>query len=179
MRLIMADNSVTHPVGIIENFPVKVGKFFIPGDFVILDIEVINDKTPIIFGRPFLATVGVNIDLRNDKISLTIGEEKIEYEYLKDNFLEVYKNPPQEPVKVACYNIEVEPAEEETHTDIAQLSEETLEVKSLIVGDAAKDMKGRDPKKKKRDRAKVEIKSGDKVMLFHERSNMFPGSKGT
>ena len=91
----------------------------------------------------------------------------------------MYKNPPDEPVKVACCNIEVEPTEKETHTGIAQLPEEILEVKSLIVGDAAKDMKGRDPKKKKTDRAKAEIKSGDKVMLFHERSNMFAGSKGT
>ncbi|KAJ9187079.1 hypothetical protein P3X46_002575 [Hevea brasiliensis] len=39
ISLQLADRSVKYPVGIIENIPIKVGKFFIPVDFIVLEME--------------------------------------------------------------------------------------------------------------------------------------------
>nr|XP_009797348.1 PREDICTED: uncharacterized protein LOC104243792 [Nicotiana sylvestris] len=55
MRLQMGDHSIKRPVGIVDDVLVKVGKFHLPADFVILDC-VVDKKIPIILGRPFLAT---------------------------------------------------------------------------------------------------------------------------
>nr|XP_016508394.1 PREDICTED: uncharacterized protein LOC107825980 [Nicotiana tabacum] len=55
MRLQMVDRSIKRPVGIVDDVIVKVGKFHLPADFVILDCAVDKD-IPIILGRPFLAT---------------------------------------------------------------------------------------------------------------------------
>ncbi|KAL6009200.1 hypothetical protein ACLOJK_022427 [Asimina triloba] len=35
-----------------------------------------NIQTPIILGRPFLATAVTLIDVKNDRLTLTLGEEK-------------------------------------------------------------------------------------------------------
>jgi len=51
-----------YPAGIVENIPVKSRNFFIPVDFVVLDMEV-NAKTPLILGRPFLSTGNIHIDV--------------------------------------------------------------------------------------------------------------------
>ncbi|KAJ9174036.1 hypothetical protein P3X46_017109 [Hevea brasiliensis] len=39
ISLQLADRSVKYPIGILENIPIKVGKFFIPVDFVVLEME--------------------------------------------------------------------------------------------------------------------------------------------
>ena len=55
MCLSMAKKSVTYPLSILENVPTKVGKFVIPGDFVVLEMEK-DLAIPIFFGRPFFMT---------------------------------------------------------------------------------------------------------------------------
>lgn len=42
MRLQLADSSVCYPAGIAEDVPAKIWDFFIPVDFVVLDME--SDK---------------------------------------------------------------------------------------------------------------------------------------
>ncbi|XP_057994334.1 uncharacterized protein LOC131174595 [Hevea brasiliensis] len=64
ISLQLADRSVKYPVGILENIPIKVGKFFIPVDFVVWEMEE-DVQIPIILGRPFLATAGAIIDVKN------------------------------------------------------------------------------------------------------------------
>ena len=39
MCLSMAEKSITYPFGILENVPAKVGKFVIPADFIVLEME--------------------------------------------------------------------------------------------------------------------------------------------
>ena len=34
---------------------------------------------PIILGRPFLATAGAMIDVKNEKLSIQVGDEKVEF----------------------------------------------------------------------------------------------------
>jgi len=53
----LADCSTRQPVGILEDVPIQVGKFLIPCDFIVLDMDE-DFPTPLILGRPFLATAG-------------------------------------------------------------------------------------------------------------------------
>jgi len=69
LALLLADGSVVHPHGLIENLPVKIGNVEIPTDFVVLDMDE-EGKDPLILSRPFLASVGAVIDVKNGKIDL-------------------------------------------------------------------------------------------------------------
>lgn len=63
MTLQLADRSVQHPRGVIEDVLVKVDKLIFPVDFIILDMEEDRDFS-IILGRPFLATGCASINVR-------------------------------------------------------------------------------------------------------------------
>ena len=62
MCLQLADQTVRYPAGIVENILVKIQNFFIPVDFVVLNLEV-DAKMPLILGRPFLSTANADIDV--------------------------------------------------------------------------------------------------------------------
>lgn len=62
VTLQLADRSLAHPLGIVEDVLVKVGKFILPADFIILDMEE-DERIAIILGRPFLATGRALIDV--------------------------------------------------------------------------------------------------------------------
>ncbi|GJT31890.1 reverse transcriptase domain-containing protein [Tanacetum coccineum] len=49
----LADRSTTSPSGIAEDVFVKVGKFHLPADFIVVDY-VVDPRVPLILGRPFL-----------------------------------------------------------------------------------------------------------------------------
>ena len=55
-----------------------MGKFFVPNDFFIMDIEA-DVLVPIILGRPFLATTGARINVREGLLNLTIRDEVVEF----------------------------------------------------------------------------------------------------
>ena len=78
MSVQLADRSVKYPIGVLENVPVRIGQFYIPTDFIIMDIKE-DTNTPIILGRPFLATAGAIIDVKKGKLTFEVGEEKIEF----------------------------------------------------------------------------------------------------
>nr|GFB05663.1 reverse transcriptase domain-containing protein [Tanacetum cinerariifolium] len=78
MVLELADRTISKPTGVDENVFVKVGKFYFPADFVILDF-VVDPRVPLILGRLFLSTAHALIDvyegestLRHDDQSLTL-----------------------------------------------------------------------------------------------------------
>nr|GEZ66218.1 hypothetical protein [Tanacetum cinerariifolium] len=77
-KLELADRTISKPTGVAENIFVKVGKFYFPADFVVLDF-IADPRVPLILGRPFLSTVHALIDvyegeiiLRHDDQSLTL-----------------------------------------------------------------------------------------------------------
>ena len=82
MSLQLADRSIVYPYGILEDVPVKVGDYYIPGDFVILEIEE-DRHILIILGWPFLATAGAIIDVKRGKILLEIGDNKVKFDVFK------------------------------------------------------------------------------------------------
>nr|GEW53445.1 reverse transcriptase domain-containing protein [Tanacetum cinerariifolium] len=78
MVLELANRTISKPTGVAENVFVKVGKFYFPADFVVLDF-IADPRVPLILGRPFLSTdyaiINVHereIILRQDQQSLTI-----------------------------------------------------------------------------------------------------------
>ncbi|KAL0431187.1 UNVERIFIED_CONTAM: hypothetical protein Sradi_0744700 [Sesamum radiatum] len=75
VTLQLADRSIKYPRGIIEDVLVKVGKFVIPVDFVVLDMEE-DANTPLILGRPFLATSKALIDVQKGQLTLRINDEE-------------------------------------------------------------------------------------------------------
>nr|GFB17695.1 reverse transcriptase domain-containing protein [Tanacetum cinerariifolium] len=62
MVLELADRTISKPTGVAENVFVKVGKFYFPADFVILDF-VADPRVSLILGRPFLSTAHALIDV--------------------------------------------------------------------------------------------------------------------
>ncbi|XP_009757644.1 uncharacterized protein [Nicotiana sylvestris] len=58
----LADRSISHPEGVIEDVLVQVGSFIFPADFIILDYEP-DQEVPFILGHPFLATGRAIIDV--------------------------------------------------------------------------------------------------------------------
>nr|GFB03243.1 reverse transcriptase domain-containing protein [Tanacetum cinerariifolium] len=62
MVLELADRTISKPTGVAENIFVKVGKFYFPADFVVLDF-VADPRVPLILGRPFLSTAHAIIDV--------------------------------------------------------------------------------------------------------------------
>ncbi|XP_066161940.1 uncharacterized protein [Oryza sativa Japonica Group] len=81
MRLQLADSLVRYPAGIAGDVPIKIRDFFIPVDFVVLDMDT-GKETPLILGRPFLSTAGANIDVGTWSIHFHINgkEEKFEFQ---------------------------------------------------------------------------------------------------
>ncbi|CAM8895886.1 unnamed protein product [Rhodiola kirilowii] len=82
ISLRLADRSSRIPKGILEDVPIKVGNFYIPVDFFVLDMEE-EKETPIILGRPFLATTGAVIDVRRGSLVLNISNERNEFNLAK------------------------------------------------------------------------------------------------
>ncbi|XP_075475578.1 uncharacterized protein LOC142506338 [Primulina tabacum] len=77
ITLQLTDISLTYPRGIVEDVLVKVDKFIFPADFVILDMEE-DQETPLIFGRPLLATGKALIDVHKGELTLrVVGDEVV------------------------------------------------------------------------------------------------------
>ncbi|GJV81097.1 reverse transcriptase domain-containing protein [Tanacetum coccineum] len=76
ISLELANRSIQYLRGIIENVLIKVDKFILPIDFVILDMPE-DSRVPIILRRPFLATARAMINVFNKKITLRVGDDEI------------------------------------------------------------------------------------------------------
>ncbi|XP_074265491.1 uncharacterized protein LOC141587926 [Silene latifolia] len=98
VSLQLADRLARYPIGLVENVPLKVGKLVIPYDFYVMDIPE-DSKIPIILGRPCLATGGAMIDVKNWKLSLQVGEDKMEFSLEKS-----MKSP---SISDSCYIVDV------------------------------------------------------------------------
>ena len=75
MSLQLADRSIRYPAGVLLDVPIKVGELVVLADFVVDEMEE-DPQVPIILGRPFLATTGAMIDVKNGKISLSVGMKR-------------------------------------------------------------------------------------------------------
>ncbi|GJT43426.1 DNA-directed DNA polymerase [Tanacetum coccineum] len=76
ISLELADKSIQYTRRIIKNILIKVDKFVLPIDFVILDMPK-DSRVPIILGRPFMATARAMIDVFNKKITLRVEDDEV------------------------------------------------------------------------------------------------------
>ncbi|GJX39246.1 DNA-directed DNA polymerase [Tanacetum coccineum] len=76
MSLEFTDRSIKYPRGIIKNVLIKVDKFVLLIDFVILDM-LEDSREPRILGRPFLVTARAMIDVFNKKITLRVVDDEV------------------------------------------------------------------------------------------------------
>lgn len=74
----MADRSIYHPRGIVENVIVQVNDFYFLANFVGLDTKE-DVNIPLILGRPFIATGDALIDLRKGELTLQVNDQKITF----------------------------------------------------------------------------------------------------
>ncbi|XP_048605792.1 uncharacterized protein LOC125583203 [Brassica napus] len=74
ISLVLADRSVKLPIGILEDLPVKIGNCEVPTDFVVLEMDE-EPRDPLIFGRPFLATAGAMVNVRDGTIDLHLEKD--------------------------------------------------------------------------------------------------------
>nr|GEX21749.1 reverse transcriptase domain-containing protein [Tanacetum cinerariifolium] len=74
MTLELADRSITHPKGVVEDVFIKVGKFHFLIDFVVVDFEA-DPRVPLILGRSFLRTGRALIDVYKEEITLRVNDE--------------------------------------------------------------------------------------------------------
>ncbi|XP_016199645.1 uncharacterized protein LOC107640649 [Arachis ipaensis] len=76
------DKTQKQAEGVVENVLVKVGNYFLPTDFVVLDMEK-GYLHPIILGRLFLATSRALIDVEQGELILRIHDEQITFQAFK------------------------------------------------------------------------------------------------
>ncbi|KAM1543952.1 hypothetical protein ACFX1Z_013560 [Malus domestica] len=76
VSLQLADRSVTYPLGILEDVIIKVDKFYLPADFIVLDMEE-DKEVPLILGRPFMATARTLIDVEAGTLTLRVQGESV------------------------------------------------------------------------------------------------------
>ncbi|XP_022868243.1 uncharacterized protein LOC111387880 [Olea europaea var. sylvestris] len=82
VTLQLADRSLAHPRGIIEDVLIKVENFIFLADFLILDMEKDKDVT-LILDKPFLAIGRALIDVQRGRLILRLGEEQISFNVFK------------------------------------------------------------------------------------------------
>nr|GEY71859.1 reverse transcriptase domain-containing protein [Tanacetum cinerariifolium] len=78
MTLELADRSVSKPIGIAKDVSVKVGVFYFPADFVVVDFEP-DPRVPLILRWCFLKTGRALIDVHKGELTLHIKNEAITY----------------------------------------------------------------------------------------------------
>nr|GEW04329.1 reverse transcriptase domain-containing protein [Tanacetum cinerariifolium] len=76
MVLKLADRIISKPTGVAENIFVKVGKFYFPADFVVLDF-IADPRVPLILGRPFLSTAHAIINVHEREIILRQDQQSL------------------------------------------------------------------------------------------------------
>lgn len=76
MGLLMADQSIKRPVGILHDVLLKVDDFILSADFMILDYKIDVD-VPIILGGRILATVRALVNVERGKLRFKVNEDEV------------------------------------------------------------------------------------------------------
>nr|GEY64995.1 reverse transcriptase domain-containing protein [Tanacetum cinerariifolium] len=102
MVLKLADRTISKPTGVAENVFMKVGKFYFPAYFVVLDF-IADPRVPLILRRPFLSTAHATIDSLNKVDFIDAGESDFYSEEI-ENFL----NDDSIPIGVENFVFDIE-----------------------------------------------------------------------
>ena len=80
MTIQLANKDYISPLGIVRDVEVLVGKIKYPADFIVLGCPQ-DSFCPVSFGRPFLHTVGAEINLVKEKVFIKCAGEKLEFNF--------------------------------------------------------------------------------------------------
>jgi hypothetical protein len=80
MMLQLVDSTVSYLARITKDIPVKIWGYFIPVDFMVLDMKTAKES-PLILGRPFLSTVGAQIDVGAREICFNINNKEEKFDF--------------------------------------------------------------------------------------------------
>ncbi|GJZ51844.1 reverse transcriptase domain-containing protein, partial [Tanacetum coccineum] len=78
MILELDDQTISTPTGIAEDVFVKVGTFFFPADFVVVDY-IADPRVPLILERPFLRTARALIDVHGEQMTLRHDNQSVTF----------------------------------------------------------------------------------------------------
>nr|GEY30432.1 hypothetical protein [Tanacetum cinerariifolium] len=78
MTLELAYQSISRPIGAVEDVFVKVGKFHFPVDFIVVDFDV-DPRVPLILGRSFLKTGRALIEIYAGELTLRVNNEAVTF----------------------------------------------------------------------------------------------------
>ncbi|XP_047257595.1 uncharacterized protein LOC124889662 [Capsicum annuum] len=82
MQLLMVDRSIKRLVGILFDVLVKVNKFILSADFMVLDCET-EQEVPIILGRSFLPFRRAIVDLEMREIKFRVKVDEVTFKVCK------------------------------------------------------------------------------------------------
>ena len=98
MALQLANKTIKHPHGIVEDILVKVDKFVFLVDFVVMDINE-DSEVSLVLGNPFMKTAKVMIDVDNGKLTVRVQGDEVQF-----NVFEAMKHPKD---KKECFRVNV------------------------------------------------------------------------
>ncbi|XP_076954750.1 uncharacterized protein LOC143629333 [Bidens hawaiensis] len=96
--VVLADQTPMCPRGIVKDVIVKVGEFYYPVDFHVLDC-VNNTQPTVIIGRPFLSTTKAIINCAKGTVRMRFGERKMSlkvFSNLSNHKTDNYGSPEKE-----------------------------------------------------------------------------------
>jgi hypothetical protein len=82
MTIQLANKEYISPLGMVRDVGVLVGKIKYPADFIVLGCSQDSFCT-IIFGIPFLHTIGARIDLRKERVHIKCAGEVLSFNFSK------------------------------------------------------------------------------------------------
>ena len=102
INLSLADGSVRRPHNLVEDVIVKAENCYFPVDFIIMDMKSTKDLTdsPIILGRPFLATVKAITDWGKGEVIFQVGDST-----MKVSINKLMRHPSHETDEVGAVDI--------------------------------------------------------------------------
>ena len=87
MTLQLANRSIKHPYGIVEDLLVKLDKFMFLVEFFVMEMEE-DVEVPLDLGRPFMKTARVMIDVDKGKLKVCVQDEEVSF-----NVFDAMKHP--------------------------------------------------------------------------------------
>ncbi|CAL8174986.1 unnamed protein product [Prunus armeniaca] len=177
----LADRSVAYPRGIIKDLIIKVDNLYLPADFVVLDMDE-EMQTPIILGRPFMATARTLIDVEAGTLTLRVQDQFVVF-----NLFEGAKHPAeqQECMHIDVVDNMVQASFQASSNTDKLLSKGKAKKRKLQLNELEEIHQGAyDSSRIYKERTKAfhnskilrkEFRPGKKVMLFSSRHKLFPG----
>ena len=99
ITLQLANRSIKRPRSILEDVLVKVGKFILHTDFIVLNMEEgsMPSPLPIILGRIFMRTANMKICVKKGTMSMKVNGENIVFKVFEES------QSPQDELE--CFNV--------------------------------------------------------------------------